>query len=99
MIRVRFCQGMECAANGGPDLLALVEDDPLLSRHVDVVVEECLTMCRKGAGTPVVEVADAARAEQVKPYLFAHQSYSPLGIQGVANYVRIVSDAREGPTR
>jgi sigma-E factor negative regulatory protein RseA len=48
---------------------------------------------------PIVEVADAARSDKVKPYLFAHQSYSPVGIHGVANYVRIVSDTREGPAR
>lgn len=51
------------------------------------------------AAVPVVEEADPAKASQVKPYLFAHQSYSPVGIHGVANYVRIVSDTREGPAR
>jgi sigma-E factor negative regulatory protein RseA len=53
----------------------------------------------EAAAVPVVEEVDATKASQVKPYLFAHQSYSPVGIHGVANYVRIVSDTREGPAR
>jgi sigma-E factor negative regulatory protein RseA len=52
------------------------------------------------ATAPDVDEADAAKASQVKPYLFAHQGYSPVsGIHGVAQYVRIVSDTREGQAR
>ena len=44
--------------------------------------------------------AQLANSSQDKPYLFAHQGYSPASsIQGFANYVRIVSDTREGAAR
>ncbi|MGE5321195.1 MAG: sigma-E factor negative regulatory protein [Hyphomicrobiaceae bacterium] len=43
---------------------------------------------------------DLAQASQVNPYLFAHQWYSPVSnIQGVAPYVRIVADTRQGNAR
>lgn len=46
------------------------------------------------------EAAALASPSQVKPYLFAHQGHSPgAGIRGVAQYVRTVSDSREGSAR
>lgn len=46
------------------------------------------------------EQAELSKPGDVKPYLFAHQGYSPVTrIQGVAHYVRIVSDTREGAAR
>jgi sigma-E factor negative regulatory protein RseA len=43
---------------------------------------------------------ELAQASQVNPYLFAHQWYSPVSnIQGVAPYVRIVADTRQGNAR
>lgn len=37
---------------------------------------------------------------KLKPYLFAHQGFSPVtSIQGAAHYVRIVSEARQGDSR
>jgi sigma-E factor negative regulatory protein RseA len=51
----------------------------------------------EAAAVPVESEAD--RSAQVQPYLFAHQGHSFMGnVQGVAPYVRIVSDAR-GPGR
>lgn len=46
------------------------------------------------------EKAQLANSSQDKPYLFAHQGYSQASsIRGFANYVRIVSDTREGAAR
>ena len=55
---------------------------------------------RRAQAAPPSEEAVIAKASQVQPYLFAHQGYSPVNnIQGVAPYVRIVSDARQGAAR
>jgi len=54
---------------------------------------------RSEAAAPA-EAAALASPSQVKPYLFAHQGHSPgAGIRGVAQYVRTVSDSREGSAR
>lgn len=51
------------------------------------------------AAIPAAAESDAERGAQVQPYLFAHQGHSFMGnVQGVAPYVRIVSDA-PGPAR
>lgn len=55
-----------------------------------------------GRSEPAVpaEAEALASPSQVKPYLFAHQGHSPgAGIRGVAQYVRTVSDSREGSAR
>lgn len=49
---------------------------------------------------PVADKAELAKSSQDRPYLFAHQGYSQASsIRGFANYVRIVSDSREGAAR
>jgi sigma-E factor negative regulatory protein RseA len=46
------------------------------------------------------EIVQPASVSQVRQYLFAHQGYSmESSIQGVAPYVRTVSDEREGAAR
>lgn len=50
--------------------------------------------------TAANDTMEPAKLSQVRAYLFAHQGYSmESSIQGVAPYVRTVSDAREGSAR
>jgi len=55
---------------------------------------------QQSAAPAAGDKAELAKLAQDKPYLFAHQGYSAASsIQGFANYVRIVSDTREGAAR
>ena len=56
MIQVCFCLGLDCAARGGQELLAMVEDDPFLARHVEISFEKCMGSCHEGAEAPVVKI-------------------------------------------
>ena len=56
MVRLCFCLGLDCAARGGQELLAMVEDDPFLAQHVEISFEKCIGLCRHGAESPVVKI-------------------------------------------
>jgi NADH:ubiquinone oxidoreductase subunit E len=56
MMRVCFCLGLDCAASGAQELLAMVEEDPLLSRRFEISFEKCMGGCRKGEEAPVVRI-------------------------------------------
>jgi sigma-E factor negative regulatory protein RseA len=84
----------------GPETVQVAAVKPAAMPKPAPVAAAAANASEPVAGGPVVEEADPAKASQVKPYLFAHQSFSPVsGVHGVAQYVRIVSDTREGPAR
>jgi NADH:ubiquinone oxidoreductase subunit E len=59
MIQVCFCLGLDCAARGGQQLLGMVEEDPLFSRHVEISFEKCMGPCHEGEEAPVVKIEGA----------------------------------------
>ena len=69
-----------------------------VQRQVPLQQQQIQPAASKPAAGPENDLAQAS--QQVNPYLFAHQWYSPVSnIQGVAPYVRIVADTRQGNAR
>jgi sigma-E factor negative regulatory protein RseA len=64
------------------------------------IVPEPVQLTKSPEPAAPAELVSLATPSQVKPYLFAHQGYSPgAAIRGVAQYVRTVSDSGEGSAR
>ncbi|MBP1626220.1 MAG: Thioredoxin-like [2Fe-2S] ferredoxin [Holophagaceae bacterium] len=58
MIQIKVCCGLNCAAHGGQELLALLEESGDLTGRVEVAPVPCLHCCQEGEQSPVVQIGD-----------------------------------------
>lgn len=56
MIQVKVCCGLNCAAHGGQELLAMLEESEGLAGKVEVAPVPCLNCCQEGDQSPVVQI-------------------------------------------
>jgi len=58
MIQVKVCCGLNCAAQGGQELLAMLEDSEELAGRIEVAPVPCLQCCEDGRRSPVVQIGN-----------------------------------------